>query len=81
MAGEDGGVAARWALDVDPLLDGLVGPEPGPGGEGFFIVHGDGFCGEFDEELRDLGLHGVGSAVAVVVAVVVGGVVFLFPDG
>ena len=62
---------------MDPLLDGLIGPEPGPGGEGFFVVHGNGFCGEFHEELRHLGLHGVGGGVGggggvVAVAVVPG---------
>lgn len=39
---------------MDPILDGLIGLEPGPGREGFFIVHGDGFCREFHEELCHL---------------------------
>jgi len=44
---------------VDPVLDGLIGPEPGPGGEGLFVVHGDSFGWEFHEELRHLVLLGV----------------------
>lgn len=65
---------------MDPFRHGLISPEPGPGREGLFVVHGDGFCGEFDEELRDLRLRcvvcndvdvAVVVAIAVVVAVVI----------
>ena len=63
----------KWkGLDMDPLLDGIVSPEPEPGREGFFVVHGDGFCGEFHKELHHLGLHGFGGG-GIVGGVVVSG--------